>query len=299
MAHNTMIKTYVDHDAQIQFVNNNVYTGQPCITKNFMICDNTIRFISNGVLHIVYAKKKPYMVDGTTIVFSHDFNESLDTYDNIMRPITVLIFEQGENLHTRSIFNHFVTITKKMLKISFGYNFDNPIVLTKRVTHLIFGHNFSHRLFITKNIRVLSFGSSFNQPIVLTKNIYVLSFGSYFNQPIVLGKHVKYLTLSEMFRKSFISNKNLRHLTISLMTKEQNFLLEQITHLTIECFDHHVQDKLTNDIKELGFKYHTTVPMNNIPNIIKRIPIKKCRYVYLHLSGQIAFTRPQPEYIDI
>lgn len=301
MAHNTMIKTYVDHDNQIQFLNNNVRIGQPNIAKNFIISDGTIRFISDGVLHIVQIKKPSYIIDGTTMVFLHDFNEPLDAYDKILKHITVLIFEERHGSHFQSVFNHPVTITKKMLKLSLGDSFTKPIVLTKNMTHVFFGNKFFHQLFITKNICVLSFGRDFNRPVVLTKNIRVLSFGYFYRDPIILGKHLKHLTLGPPFRKSFVPNKNLRHLTMTTMT-EQNFLLEQITHLTIGYFGYHVQDKLSNDIKELDFGYNTTVPMYNIPNSIKRIPIESCSYVYDHLLDRIipcSTPNTQYKYIDV
>lgn len=88
-------------------------------------------------------------------------------------------------------------------------------------------------------------------------------FGRNFNCSISLGKNINHLVLGENF-------------------KQQIFLSESIKYLNIDCNNYEIVDNMTNCIRYFDGHCSFRLPLNNVPNSLKKIKINnwgyKCTY---------------------
>lgn len=279
-----MIKTHDDYIKTIQFFDSN--ESQKNTANKFLICGNTVRFLENGVLHIVRINEREYIIDKNTIIFSHKFNKPLEKYSNIMKHISVMIFTDENMYDLTSRFNRPVFVTKKMRKLSFGCSLNSLITLSKNVTHMKLGHEYNIFIVLSKNMSHLTMGYCYNQIILLTKNMTHLTMGPRYDQFIILTKNMTHLTLGIRPTKNINWTKNLTHLTLETIYVTLE-LSQQITHLTVKYFVPNLFDNLSNNIKEINFGYDTDVQITNVPNTIKQIPIEHHGVTYLHCSKRL------------
>lgn len=205
-----------------------------------------------------------------TMQVSQDFNEDLDMGREGLKNIHTLIFKNCCSIMDPcAMFNKKIFLTPLIKILIFGDKFNQPFVLTRKIIILKLGDAFNQPIILTKHIRTLKFGNDFNQPIVSTKYIINLTFGIWFNQPLVLTQRVMVLTFNFCFNQPIILTQKIKYLIFGGKFNQPIAFTPNLTHLALYCYNHHIIDNLSNDVKELILD--GIMPMNNIPNNIGKI----------------------------
>lgn len=178
-----------------------------------------------------------YTTSDNEIIFEHTFNESLDSYYDVIKMFNVLKFSDIYSKGHRSMFNY-------------------PIEkLPDTITCIIFGHSFNQYVNLPSNVVFVAFGCCYNYPIVFDPNCVIkrLSFSHYFNQPIILPKKLIHLTLGYEFNQRIVLPETLEVL---------------YTHCKNSEF---IVDNLPSALKHLTIGLEVQVELNNLTNSIEQI----------------------------
>ena len=193
-----------------------------------------------------------YWTTDVSFVFMPEFNEQLDNYKNSIKKYKKLFFSN----HIRpSKFNKSLEKSFEQLiqleELTFGFNFNQPLYIS--LSYLI-------------NLKKLTFGDNFNQPLNNSLeqlfNLEQLIFGDNFNQSINPVNKLKKLT----------------NLYLGLKFDQELYLSSNIKILTLNCNNQNLIDMLPNTIEQLKFDLDFNLPLDNLPNSIKKISFSHYKY---------------------
>lgn len=253
---------------------------------DYIIDDDTIRFLNNGVLHIIELKNNLYVIDGNMILFSRKYDNyrPLNLYC-FPRNITSVVFDKDHDEDgIESIFNCSIILTPNITIGIFGDRYNQPIFLTRYITVLSFGKCFNQPIVLSKYIKVLSFGAGFNQPIILTRCIKDLTvcysftepiiltskivrfkMGFLYNIPLRLSSKITHLIFGHRFNQPILLNKKLRVVSFKNWIYQHIVLTSQIIDLEVGSGCKIILDNLPNGVKNIHTPY-TKQYMSNAPN---------------------------------
>ena len=213
-----------------------------------------------------------FTIISDTLYIHREFNESIDlnlisgdhtkiifsNYNDIQYCIKYNNLNCGGRHYKISEFNSIIILPNNLTHLTFGGKFNQSVNLTNNLTHLIFGNDFNQPVILTNNLTHLTFGNNFNQPVILTDNLTHLTFGCDFNQLMTLPQSLIYLELSKEY---------------------ENYVeLINVEILKINCNNINLIDNLSNHVRELILGYSFNLPINNLPNSIKKIVILNKNY---------------------
>lgn len=258
----------ITYDGSYTFTENGLFIGENKVKHDYIIVDEQIRFLSNGKMYVIDAKK-PYMIEGTTMCFANYFEDLISNYAHVMKNITMLIFDDEPD---NSIFYGQIVLTSRLTHVIFGYSFNRQIILTPRLTHVIFGCEFNNPIILTPRLTHIVFGFQFNRQIVLTPRLSHISFGRNFDQPIVLAKHLTYIKFGYRFNKPIVLNRRLIHVTFQRNFNQRIILTEHLKRINInDCNNSCMIDNLPNNITYINIILALKSFLKNIPSSTKKI----------------------------
>lgn len=179
----------------------------------------------------------------------------------VNKPINFNTFNQK---FTKIIFSNYIknfsiehSLNKYNITLADMYNpvFNNLIILADNIN---FGPNYLH------------LPDSFDKLIDLVETLTHIIFGYEFNQLVNLPKFVKYLEFGYCFNQLINLPDSLEFLSIEQFFNQQlNF--NNIIHLTINSPNMHLFENLPNSLEILVIGDKINVPLDNLPNGIKKI----------------------------
>jgi len=195
--------------------------------------------------------ENPYWIVDNGIIFKPEFNESLDSYVDIISNYRILIFSNYDDSYRALKNNEFYSYYKSK----------------KLFAHSLFNNQLGNSFLNLIYLRELSLGYDFNQPL-----------DNCLSNLINLQK----LTLSNEFNQSLdnaLSNlHNLQKLTLGYDFNQHINIPEWITNLVVNCNSHSIIDYLPSNIVELEFGSYFNLELNDLPSSIKKIKIRNEDY---------------------
>ena len=139
-----------------------------------------------------YKMSLPYWIVDDAIIFKPSFDDSLETYSNIISNYRILIFSNYDDPYmtlNNDCVNNCILYKKNSL---FNHSLGNSLLKLTNLEKIIFGHYFRQSLekslFNLINLRELTFDCHFNYQLrnSLSKliNLEKLTFGENFNRPL-------------------------------------------------------------------------------------------------------------------
>lgn len=158
-----------------------------------------------------------YRIQDQTIIFSSNFNKSLDEYYQVINKCKNLIFE-GDSL---SKFNHPIIIPMNLTSITLPNRFNKPLILTPELTSVKFSipsnSSFNSSIEWSKKLKSLILGYDFNKSISFPKYLMCFSLvNDLYEHELALNKYLKKLVLEKDvdFQNQFLLPKTLYELKI-------------------------------------------------------------------------------------
>lgn len=244
---------------------------------------NAIRFLKNGLIHEIKLNGQPYVIDGNTLVISDGFDDD-DLLDEIMRDITILIFDEEQD-DEFACFNRELNLTPYITSVAFGVHFDRYIKLPSSIRSLTFGRCFDRSIDLPRHIKILRFGDCFNQRIIIQPYLKVLTFGCDFNKPISLNKNLHSLTFDDDFNQLIVLNKYLSNVKFGLNFRQPFVITKNLTLLSLGKYNilqrdtlnvtnivlrgnNWIVDNLSNSIQYIELGRDFVMSANNLPNCV-------------------------------
>lgn len=245
-----------------------------------------------------------YTIYDSSVIFDHNFNESLDNYYHIIINYPTLIFDKNpphhisrssfsanishynmpinltknlKNVVMSDLFNQQLFLTKQLVKIRVGYEFNQIIILSKKLSDIRLGYEFNQTISLVPNMEILWFGNKFNKPLILSKKLVCIRLGFDFNQSFDVPKYCVKLFLSPNFNQLIILPRFLKDLEISRYYKHRLVTETKLKHLNIRRWTSQpcpvkILDDLPNGllkcvrVTKIKYEQHLTY---NLPNDIK------------------------------
>ena len=176
-----------------------------------------------------------YTIFDNHVVFSSDFNDSIDPYIEVISKYKGLVFANRDCVDA-------------VFTLSGGYIDKSDMGSCPIPTNSEFNQPINY---LPNNLKRIAFGNSFDQHVVLPDGLEEFSMGSKFNQPIALPNTLKKLVIGESFSQEIDLPMGLRELTLKN--------------------NHKVIDYLPHSLKTLNLGTRFNMEMNNLPTDLSYI----------------------------
>ena len=203
-----------------------------------------------------------YIICENNVVFDKNFNQSIESFIDIISQHSGLIFADTVISSSIGMFtkSHIEIINKyQMNRPPFFSEFNKPIN------------------FLPNNLKIIALGYSFNQPIVLPNELEEFRMGYKFNQPIVLPNTLKKLVIDGSFKQEIDLPFGLEELTLMCNHKVIDYLPHSLKTLNLGRYFDMDLDNLPTALHQLDFDIESCFErdLNNLPNSIKSLGLPR------------------------